>query len=92
MPPNYTAKKISSQEELLEYMKEVGGTIVLGKDIESMFPPSSEVLKIDIIEEPKDLKTVLPSCDVEVPKNAVNDDLFLPVRTISKFPDCVTAP
>lgn len=73
-------------------MKEVGGTIVLGKDIESMFPPSSEVLKIDIIEEPKDLKTILPSCDVEVPKNAVNDDLFLPVRTISKFPDCVTAP
>ncbi|KAK4007651.1 hypothetical protein OUZ56_012805 [Daphnia magna] len=80
MPPNYTAKKISSQEELLEYMKEVGGTIVLGKDIESMFPPSSEVLKIDIIEEPKDLKTILPSCDVEVPKNAVNDDLFLPVN------------
>ncbi|KAK4005904.1 hypothetical protein OUZ56_011025 [Daphnia magna] len=59
----YTEKNFSSQEELLEYVKEVGGTIVSGKDLESMFPPSSEVMEIDIIEEPKDLKTVLLSCD-----------------------------
>lgn len=81
---NVTEQNFSSQEELQKYLKEVGGTIVSEKDLEIMLPQSSEGIVFETIEEPQSMEPVLPTTDVELQKNALDEDVFETVN--GKYP------
>lgn len=77
---NLTEQNFSSQEELEKYLKEVGGTIVSGKELETMLPQSSEVIAIETIERHQNMEPILPNDDVELKKIALHEDLFKTVN------------
>ncbi|KAK4025117.1 hypothetical protein OUZ56_010620 [Daphnia magna] len=62
---NLTEQNFSSQEELEKYLKEVGGTIVSGKDLETMLPQSSETLDAYLEESKQELDEAFTEDEVE---------------------------